>query len=191
MSDAEADERADWSAALAHDAAAFARVFDRHRDAVFRQALRLLPQAADAEEVASASFFELWRRREAVRLVDGSVRPWLLATAANLARNSHRARLRREAFLRRLTFDHVDREDRAFERIDDDVLRIDLAAALARLSPKDIALVTMTALEGYRVAEVAALLGLTDGAARVRLHRAHRRLRDLLAPTDDIQEVVR
>lgn len=191
MSDAETDEQADWSAALAHDPAAFARLFDRHRDAVFRQALRLLPQAADAEEVASAAFFELWRRRADVRLVDGSVRPWLLATAANLARNSHRTRVRREAFLKRLTFEHVDRSQHAFERIDEDVLRSDLAQALARLSPPDVALVTLTALEGYRVAEVAGLLGLSDGAARVRLHRAHRRLRDLLTPVDDTQEVAR
>lgn len=152
-----------------------------------------MPQPADAEEVASAAFFELWRRRESVVLVDGSVRPWLLATTANLARNSHRTRLRREAFLRSLTFEDHDRSSRAFERIDDDVLRRDLVRALARLSARDVALVTMTALDGYRVTEVAGLLGITDGAARVRLHRAHVRLRGLLQPAGDTdqQEVAR
>ena len=196
VSDPEPDEQAEWQAALAHDPDAFAQLFDLHRDAVFRQALRLMPQPADAEEVASAAFFELWRKKASVELVDGSVRPWLLATASNLARNSHRVRVRREVFLRRLSREHHDDAGhRAFDRIDDDVRRQDLAAALKQLAPQDVALVTMTALEGYRVGEVAGLLGLTDGAARVRLSRAHARLRGLLAPTaerpTDPQEVAR
>lgn len=190
------DERDDWRAALDHDSGAFARLFDRHRDAVFRQALRLMSQPADAEEVASAAFFELWRKQASVVLVNGSVRPWLLATTANLARNSHRTRLRREAFLRRLmTYESHDTGNDAFERIDDDVFRQDLVTALKKLTPRDVALVTMTALDGYRVNEVAALLGLTEGNARVRLHRAHGRLRHLLTPAgedrSDAQEVAR
>lgn len=196
MTDFETDEQADWSAALAGDPPAFARVFDRHRDVVFRQALRLLAQPADAEEVASAAFFELWRKREAVAVVAGSVRPWLLVTTANLARNSHRTRLRRERFLRRLVVEHrPDTGTELFDQVDAGVQRQELVAALRHLKPDDVALVTMTALDGYPVREVAALLGLTDGAARVRLSRAHAKLRGLL-PSEtrsriDPKEVVR
>lgn len=196
MSDSPFEEHADWQAAIDHDQAAFGRLFDRHRDAVFRQALRLTMQPADAEEIASAAFFELWRSRTRVVLVAGSVRPWLLVTAANLARNSHRTRIRREVFLRRLVHEQHDDAGRdAFERIDDDVVRHELVEALRQLRPKDVALVTMTALEGYQVNEVARILGLSDGAARVRLHRAHARLRHLLtAPggtRNDTKEVAR
>jgi RNA polymerase sigma-70 factor (ECF subfamily) len=192
VDDATTDEREDWRAALDSDAAAFGRLFDRHRHAVFRQALRLVQQPADAEEVAAAAFFELWRKRASVPLVRGSVLPWLLTTAVNLARNSHRARIRHESMLQRLPRDRGDEQSlRAFERIDDAVLRTDLVKALRRLPPADVALVTLTALDGYRVPEVAGLLGLTEGAARVRLHRAHVRLRALLTPADDHQEVTR
>jgi RNA polymerase sigma factor (sigma-70 family) len=193
--DVPADEPTLWRAAVDQDGAAFGRLFDLHRDAVLRQALRLVAQPADAEEVAAAAFFELWRRRAAVRLVDGSVLPWLLVTTANLSRNSHRALLRREGLLRRLPRDHGELQSRAFDRVDDDLRRSDLVAALKRLPQQDVALVTMTALDGFRVAEVAALLGLTENAARVRLHRAHKRLRGLLDPTGlartDPQEVAR
>lgn len=195
MRDDSADEEALWRAALDQDGSAFGRLFDLHRDAVFRQALRLVAQPADAEEVAAAAFFELWRRRAAVRLVDGSVLPWLLVTTANLSRNSRRALLRREGLLRRLPREHDDVGSRAFDRVDDDLARSDLVEALRRLPPQDVALVTMTALDGYRVAEVADLLGLTENAARVRLHRAHRRLRGRLDPAGrariDPQEVAR
>jgi RNA polymerase sigma factor (sigma-70 family) len=194
VKDGAADERELWSDSLAQDGAAFGRLFDLHRDAVFRQALRLVAVPADAEEVAASAFFELWRRRDSVRLVDGSVLPWLLVTTANLSRNSHRALVRREVLVRRTPRDRDDRDALAFARIDDDLPRSDLVAALRRLSERDAALVTMTALDGYRVAEIADLLGLTENAARVRLHRAHKRLRGLLADPAgtriDPQEVV-
>lgn len=193
MRDGADDESVLWGAALLGDGPAFGRIFDLHRDAVLRQALRLVASPADAEEVAASAFFALWRRRASIRLVDGSVLPWLLVTAANLSRNSHRALVRRERLLRRAPRDDEDRESRAFTRIDDDLSRSDLVAALGRLTERDAALVTLTALEGYRVGEIAPLLGLTENAARVRLHRAHKRLRGLLTDRDrmptDAQEV--
>lgn len=195
MREPSADEDLLWTAALAQDGSAFGRLFDLHRDAVFRQALRLVTSPADAEEVAASAFFELWRKRESVRLVNGSLLPWLLVTAANLSRNSHRSLIRRERLLRRAPRDPDDSEARAFARIDDDLPRSDLVAALRRLPERDAALVTMTALEGYRIAEIAELLGMTENAARVRLHRAHKKLRGLLAPPDrdraETQEVAR
>ena len=195
MKDPSADEDVLWAAALAQDGPAFGRLFDLHRDAVLRQALRLLSSPADAEEVAASAFFELWRKRESVSLVNGSLLPWLLVTTANLSRNSSRSLMRRERLLRRAPRDHDDAEARAFARIDDDLPRSELVVALRRLPRRDAALVTMAALEGYRVAEIAQLLGLTENAARVRLHRAHKRLRGLLAPPDgswaETQEVAR
>lgn len=192
MTDFTTDEHALWRAAVANDEAAFGGLFDLHRDAVFRQALRMVAQPADAEEVAAAAFFELWRKRSSVRLVDGSVLPWLLVTAANLSRNSHRALVRREGLLRRLPYERP-RDSDAFERVDQDLRRSDVVVALKRLTPRDAALVTLTALEGYRLAEVAGLIGATENAARVRLHRAHKKLRGLLDPTGsariDSQEV--
>jgi RNA polymerase sigma factor (sigma-70 family) len=195
VKDPSADEDVLWAAALVQDGPAFGRLFDLHRDAVLRQALRLVSSPADAEEVAASAFFELWRKRESVRLVNGSLLPWLLVTAANLSRNSSRSLMRRERLLRRAPRDHDDAEARAFARIDDDLPRSELVLALRRLPQRDAALVTMAALEGYRVAEIAQLLGLTENAARVRLHRAHKKLRGLLAPPDgsraETQEVAR
>ena len=189
MEELRADESTLWRAALQHDSGAFAALFALYRDVVFRQALRLVDQPADAEEVAAAAFFELWRKRSSVRLVEGSVLPWLLVTATNLARNSHRALMRREALLQRVPRERDDEQSvRAFERIDNDVLRRDLAASLRRLKPQDVALVTMTALDGYALTEVAALVGLSEGAARVRLHRAYKKLRALLTAAGASQD---
>jgi RNA polymerase sigma-70 factor (ECF subfamily) len=50
------------------------------------------------------------------------------------------------------------------------------------LDPEDRALLLLFDLEGYTHEEIAALLGITPGASRVRLHRVRARLRERLAP---------
>jgi RNA polymerase sigma-70 factor (ECF subfamily) len=86
-----------WRRALSRDGYAFAELFEMHQARVYRRALGLLENVHDAEEVVSSVFFELWRKRRVVRLVDGSVLPWLIVTAVNTARNRRRsiARYRR------------------------------------------------------------------------------------------------
>lgn len=84
------DEAATWRKAVAGDGDAFGLLFDAHQHRVYRHALRMLRDRHDAEDVLAATFLELWRRRDAVRPVDGSVLPWLLVTAGNLSLNQAR-----------------------------------------------------------------------------------------------------
>jgi RNA polymerase sigma factor (sigma-70 family) len=171
------DELGDWSRALEHDPRAFAAIFDHHEDRVFRHSARLTDSYHDAEDVTAASFFELWRRREAVRLVADSTLPWLLVTATNISRNSRRALRRYRSLL-----DHMPRGEYVGD-LDVDSRLLDseeLYQAMRSLNPNDASLLMLTAVEGLTVKEATGLLGITDGAGRVRLHRAKQRLRDQL-----------
>lgn len=56
----------------------------------------------------------------------------------------------------------------------------ELRQALDQLPDKQRRLVTMTKLEGYSLTEAAAKLGMTEGAAKVAAHRAHRKLKEWL-----------
>ncbi|WP_375389427.1 RNA polymerase sigma factor [uncultured Amnibacterium sp.] len=173
-----ADETALWSRARSGDGRAFAAVFDAHRDRAFRHALRLCASAHDAEDVVAGAFFELWRRRDAVPVVDGSVLPWLLVTTTNLARNSGRGLRRYRAAIDRLPRSE-ERGDPA-ETAEERIARERLLAAVHALGERDAALLLLTALEGFTPTEAAAALDLSPGAARVRLHRARKRLRERL-----------
>lgn len=178
------EEASWWAAACAGDGQAFSRLFALHRDDVFRYARRLLDSASDADDVAAMAFLELWRRRDTVRVVDGSVRPWLLVTAANLARNLRRGARRWRLVLDQLprNTDAADPADIAVGNISRDRGDTPLGAALRRLHPTDLALLTLTVFEGYTVAEAAVVLGLADVTARSRLSRARARLRHQLRP---------
>lgn len=171
-----------WSAAAVGDASAFSRVFVAHRDRVFRHAARLVDSAAEADDVAAAAFFELWRRREKVALVDGSPVPWLLATTTNLARNARRGTARYRAVLDRLprSTDLTDPAERALERVARDRDESGVRTAMRLLPSVDVNLLALTALEGLTVQEASEVLGLKEGTARSRLSRARARLRAVL-----------
>jgi RNA polymerase sigma-70 factor (ECF subfamily) len=59
-----------------------------------------------------------------------------------------------------------------------------LRAALDRLAPKDRDVLAMCYLEDLSFAEIAAILGITEGAAKVRHFRALERIRKLMAGDD-------
>lgn len=88
------------------DEPAYRMLHERHQAAVFRVALVLVRTTWDAEEVAATAFFELWRKRDNVRVVDGSALPWLLATTSYAAKNSLRTRRRYQRLLNRIPREH-------------------------------------------------------------------------------------
>jgi RNA polymerase sigma-70 factor (ECF subfamily) len=165
----ESDE-GDWALTLRGDGEGFGRVFDRHRDRVFRHSARLVPQATDADDVVAIVFLEAWRRRDVIRFVGGSMLPWLLVTATNTARNLSRSSRRHRALLRKLP-PGVHHRDPA-EDFDQDGTR----TALRRLSPQDQDVLVLRILEGYSEAETASALGIKPGTVKSRLSRAKARL---------------
>ena len=175
-----------WSRALRGDGAAVGGVFDLHADRVVRHAFAVLQDVHDAEDATAAAFLELWRRRAAVRMIEGSVLPWLLVTAANCARNLARSRRRYRALLGSLPRGEPTEsaESAAFDGLPVlDVVGEDLAAQLRSLPRTEYLLLMLTATEGYSTSAAAAAVGITASAARTRLSRAKAKLRPALAPS--------
>lgn len=172
-----------WSRARGSDAAAFAALFRRHRDRVFFYALRTMKSQHEAEDVTAIVFLELWRLRDRVRLVDGSVRPWLLVTANNVSRNQSRSRDRYGRLLQ-----HLPRPEREHDHATTILYEVSAGAtkksvrdAFLRLSVKDQEILALCVLEELSVTAVSKLLGIPLGSAKSRLFRAKKQLERLLA----------
>jgi RNA polymerase sigma factor (sigma-70 family) len=185
MGNVQKDEDGLWSRSLSGDGEAFGALYDRHRDRVFRHAYRLSGNHHDAEDIMAAAFLELWRRRAKVRIVGGSVVPWLLVTTTNMARNHGRAALRHRRLL-----DSLPRTEASPGALESDfvfspqeTLDQDLASALATLSADDLHLVSLVVFEDYSLAAAAAMLNLTPGAAKTRMHRARQRMKAAMTGT--------
>ncbi|MFG6474859.1 RNA polymerase sigma factor [Microbacterium sp. P06] len=164
------DDAALWTRVRDGDDAALAALFDRHEARLFRHAQRLLSSREDAKDAVTIAFFELWRRRESVRLVDGSPLPWLLNTVAHSARNLERSGRRYTALLERAPI----REDQHPGAHDES----GILAALRRLPAKEQSVLVLTVLEGYPERDAAEALGIPVGTVKSRLARAKAKLRD-------------
>lgn len=164
-------DEADWRALNVGDPQGLARLFDRHEARLFRHAMRLLTNREDAKDAVAIAFFELWRRRDTVRLVDGSPLPWLLNTVSNSARNLERSARRYRVLLGRVRVTDVATDVQAADESG-------VLSALRKLPEKEQSVVVLTIMQGYGMAEAAAVLGIPVGTVKSRLARAKGRLRD-------------
>jgi RNA polymerase sigma-70 factor (ECF subfamily) len=121
-----------------------------------------------AEELAQEAFVSLHRHWSRVRRFE-SPEAWVRRVALNRAFSWRRREARRPA----LELAAAEPRHTSEDRTDD---QLDVLHAIRSLPPRDRALVALYYLEDRPLDEVATVLGLTPGAAKVALHRARRRL---------------
>jgi len=156
------DQQSDW----------FRAMYARHYPDVVRYGLRRLGGLAAAEELAQEVFLVAWRRRTEV---PGYALPWLYGVARRLLANHWRAqRAAPPGVPLTETATMADRHDAVTDLLD-------VRSALAGLSEDDQEILRLVGWEQLSLAEAALVLGCGTTAAKVRLHRARRRLRDALA----------
>ena len=155
--------------AIAGDEVAFAGIVAAHHDDMARIAYFVCGDLDIAEEAEQSAWAVVYRRLRDLRDPD-RLRPWLMSIAANEARQMARSRRRR-------TVREIAVVEPARPRDIDHAARIDLADALARLDPKDRAIVGLRFIGGFESAEIGRAMGMTAGGVRVRLHRLLERLR--------------
>lgn len=164
------------------DEPAYRMLHDRHEAPVYRMSLVLMRTTWDAEEVAATAFFELWRKRDKVRVVDDSVLPWLLATTSFAAKNSLRARRRYQRLLNRIPHsgdvpDHADEVGRAMDSMK---ISAHVRDALLQLNTRDSSVIVLCVIHELPTAEAAVVLGVPEGTVKSRLSRVKARLRGAL-----------
>jgi RNA polymerase sigma factor (sigma-70 family) len=150
---------------------AFEAIVERYRRALMRYVSRLLP-AERAEDVVQQAFLKAYEamHRDASEL---HLRPWLYRIAHNGAVNALRDRGLTHAELDE-RLDGVERPDQAFER----TLGLrELVVAVQALPERQRDAILLRELEGRSYEEIAAALGVTDGAVRQLLNRARNTLR--------------
>lgn len=161
----------------AGDRSAFERLVRRHQASVFRFIRALAHDDADAEAALQETFLAAWRAASRFRY-DASTRTWLLSMARHAIYRRHRRWADEPSpfvSLRELGEAAgwgVEDEDFVDRLVDAEAL----AGALAALSPEDREILILRELEGLSDEEAAGVAGLTEGAARNRLHRARMRL---------------
>ena len=155
----------------------FERIYRKHVGDVYRYALAVLRQPADAEDVAQTTFLNAYRayqRGERPR----NAQNWLIAIAHNVCRQRFRQAQRRP--------DEVEFDDRVGEIVPEEdrgPRAEDIQRALGHLAFNQRAALVMRELEGRSYAEIAEILETSVSAVETLLFRARRALREQLEGT--------
>lgn len=170
-------------AAAAGSAAAFAALYDRHLDRVYRQCYYRLGNRADAEDLAQQTFLQAWQAMPRYRRSAAPFVAWLLTISHNLIVS--KLRKTREVTDPNLELagldDDADPETTALDRLATDSVR----QALQLLRPDRQQVLVLRFIEGFNVEEVAAAMGKSPNNVRVIQHRALHDLRRLLGLAEE------
>ena len=152
-----------------------------YRD-VYTLCLRILGDPNDAAEATQDAYLKAWRGLASFR-GDAMFETWLYRVASNSALSKHRSRRRRQSHESGLQDDVLTElpasgsvEATAGARIEVQALE----AALARLPEQHRTVVVLRDVYGLSIEEIASHLGISETAAKVRVHRARKRLKDMI-----------
>jgi RNA polymerase sigma-70 factor (ECF subfamily) len=181
----------------AGNAEAFTTLFQRYSARVSRQAMNLLGNEAETEEVVQEVFLTLYEKANTFRGA-AALSTWLYRLTANAALSRLRRRKRRPEVsmddylpqfrddghhLVRPVVDWSQDVERCYATAE---LRQVLHEAIEALQPLDKAVLVLSDVEELSNREIGEILGLSVLAVKARLHRARLFLRGKLAVTLDI-----
>lgn len=158
----------------------FEMMYADHRAHVLGYVLRRTDSADDAADVLAETFLVAWRRLDDAP--GGEVlRLWLYGVARRVLANQRRGERRRTQLCDRL------REELAGQvpLPEPGGEGTPLAIGFRSLPDGDRELLALQGWEGLDAGEIATVLGCSRNAARIRLHRARRRLRAAISAARD------
>lgn len=169
------------------DLDAFGALVRRHEQRVFRLLVRMLGNAAEAEEVAQETFLNLHRHGRRFR---GEARfsTFVYRVAANAALNWRRTLGRRRARERELLERHQRGEDLTTGPRDPEDAALGAEAqakvqeALLELPPALRLPIVLYDIEGQSYGDIAGILKVAEGTVKSRIFRARKALRERLEP---------
>ena len=179
------------------DETALAPLVEKYKRMVYRLAMQITKNHADADDVMQETFIKVYRSIRTFRK-DAAFETWLYRIAVNEALNFVKRRERQRASTLE-TASEADYEaiTRYRAQIANDPhvhaekaeLRHHVTEAVNSLSLKHRTVVILHEFEGLTHAEIASILNCSEGTVRSRLHYARKKLRTLLKSYVDASNV--
>jgi len=175
---AELDDRELLARHAAGDRQAFGVIVERHRDRLWRVALRTLGDPDDAADAVQDALLSAYRAAGSFR-GDAAVTTWLHRITVNACLDLVRRRKSRPSVA--LDDEQGGGEDVAApDVLSDRETAAEILAALRQIGPEQAAAVVLVDVEGFPVAQVAEMLEVPVGTVKSRCARGRARLAALL-----------
>jgi len=163
------------------DQTAFEQLVVRHQDLVFSLAFKLTGNKEMANDVAQEAFIRAWKAIDKFR-GDSTFGTWIYRITVNSAWTLRKKAKKHNTLNIDETYEPViidEKRDPELVAINSD-LSSTLINALDKIPLDQRIIVELKNIEGRSHKEIADILGISVTAAKVRLHRAHQRLRNIL-----------
>lgn len=160
--------------------------YREHLPFVRKYVARRLDDPGDVADVTADIFFRVVRSAASYRAQLGPPRAWLTGIARHAVAEHRRVGAERAAAARQIggrRWLDEDSAERIVQRVSAEADARGLLELIAALPTSLRSVVELVAVDGLAVAEAAAVLEISAGAARVRYHRARRLLQDSRIPS--------
>ena len=163
------------------DKAAFEQLVIRHQDLVFSLAYKLTGNREMANDVAQEAFIRAWKAIEKFR-GESTFSTWIDRITVNTAWTLRKKAKKHNTLNIDDTYEPIvidEKKDPELVAINSDLSSV-LINALDKIPIEQRIIVELKNIEGRSHKEIADYLGISVTAAKVRLHRAHQKLRQIL-----------
>ena len=167
------------------DADAFEQLVVAYRDQVFRLALRMCGNEADADEVAQEAFLSAWKALPNFR-GDSRFSTWLYQLTSHAAIDLMRRKKRQIAAEDITEVSAPDPAPGPQQQAEQSETRQAVRDAMAQLSPEYRQIVVLRFLQELSYEEIGAVLKLPPGTVKSRLNRAKSQLKDILSKSGNL-----
>lgn len=167
------------------DAPAFERLYYLHGRRVYSLCLRMVGNAAEAEDLAQEAFLQLFRKIQTFR-GESAFSTWLHRLTVNVVL----MRLRRKNVIEASLDELAEQDEESGSppreigtpdlKLAGSVDRVNLERAVSQLPPGYRTVFLLHDVEGYEHNEIADMMGCSIGNSKSQLHKARTRLRELL-----------
>ena len=159
---------------------AYRDLVSRHKDYAFTIALRILGNREDAEEAAQDAFVRTFKALAGFNR-EAKFTTWFYRVAMNAALN-----IQQKKKLMTENIDDVRTDATGFQGSDapDNLKRKEqkyyINLAMKQLSPDDVTMIGLFYLKEQSLEEIADIVGIETNTVKVKLHRARKRLADVM-----------
>lgn len=160
---------------------AFTVLIDRYKDRVFALALRLSGNREDAEEIVQDVFLKVYSSLEKFQGTS-KFSTWVYSIAYNTTVSKLRSVGKYQQEVGIESYDTVETKDLVgvLEPLKREEQKYFLAKALQQLKPEESLIVELFYLQEMRIEEIVEIVNESASNVKVKLHRARKKLFDLL-----------
>lgn len=167
------------------DADAFEQLVIAYRDQVFRLALRMCGNEADADEVAQEAFLSAWKALPNFR-GESQFSTWLYQLTTHAAIDLMRREKRQIAAADITEVSAADPAPSPQQQAEQSEQREIVRDAILQLAPEQREVVVLRFMEELSYEEIGAVLKLPSGTVKSRLNRAKAQLKEILSKSGNL-----